>query len=327
MKRIMTALAVAAMLASVPMFAASGTALAASTTPIYNSIPSSLPGNLPSLGFEATSTSEFGNQIVFGGSARTLDNVVVTLSSWACQSGSGITCSTTLGATFPVPITLNIYNPPTTGSYPAPGTLIATDTQTFSIPYRPTADPNCANGGWDAPNCFNGYANNITFNAFTPAVVTLPNNIVYGIAFNTSAHGYAPTGCTGSCPYDSLNVALSLSPPEPTVGTDPNTGTVFWNTSVPGFYCDGGAAGSGFFRLDSPGFACWGTTPPCDASGCYGPPYYIPAVQFNAILTGPPTSKDQCKDGGWMAFNNPSFKNQGDCVSFVATHGKNGGNG
>ena len=34
-----------------------------------------------------------------------------------------------------------------------------------------------------------------------------------------------------------------------------------------------------------------------------------------------PTSKDQCKNGGWHTF--PVFKNQGDCVSFVATGGKN----
>jgi hypothetical protein len=34
-----------------------------------------------------------------------------------------------------------------------------------------------------------------------------------------------------------------------------------------------------------------------------------------------PTSKDQCKNGGWRNF--PGFKNQGDCVSFVATGGKN----
>ena len=39
-------------------------------------------------------------------------------------------------------------------------------------------------------------------------------------------------------------------------------------------------------------------------------------------LTGPPTSKDQCKNGGWQDFDNPSFKNQGDCVSYVATKGK-----
>ena len=35
------------------------------------------------------------------------------------------------------------------------------------------------------------------------------------------------------------------------------------------------------------------------------------------ILIGPPTSKDQCKNGGWQTFNNPTFKNQGDCVSYV----------
>ena len=31
----------------------------------------------------------------------------------------------------------------------------------------------------------------------------------------------------------------------------------------------------------------------------------------------PPTSADQCKDGGWRTFGNCGFKNQGQCVSFV----------
>jgi len=38
-----------------------------------------------------------------------------------------------------------------------------------------------------------------------------------------------------------------------------------------------------------------------------------------------PTSRDQCKNGGWRDF--PGFKNQGDCVSYVATGGKNEPNG
>ncbi|HYP21559.1 MAG TPA: thrombospondin type 3 repeat-containing protein [Chloroflexia bacterium] len=34
--------------------------------------------------------------------------------------------------------------------------------------------------------------------------------------------------------------------------------------------------------------------------------------------TGPPTSAEQCKNGGWERFDSPRrFKNQGDCVSFV----------
>jgi hypothetical protein len=34
-----------------------------------------------------------------------------------------------------------------------------------------------------------------------------------------------------------------------------------------------------------------------------------------------PTSQEQCKDGGWHTYG--VFENQGDCVSFVATGGKN----
>ena len=34
-----------------------------------------------------------------------------------------------------------------------------------------------------------------------------------------------------------------------------------------------------------------------------------------------PTSKDECKNDGWRTFG--VFKNQGDCVSFVATRGRN----
>lgn len=39
-------------------------------------------------------------------------------------------------------------------------------------------------------------------------------------------------------------------------------------------------------------------------------------------LTGPPTSKDECKDGGWARFDNPRFRNQGECVSFVNASGR-----
>jgi hypothetical protein len=43
----------------------------------------------------------------------------------------------------------------------------------------------------------------------------------------------------------------------------------------------------------------------------------VPAV----TQVGPPTSKNACKHGGWKTFNNPTFKNQGQCVSYVAAHG------
>jgi hypothetical protein len=44
----------------------------------------------------------------------------------------------------------------------------------------------------------------------------------------------------------------------------------------------------------------------------------VPAV----TVVGPPTTKSACKHGGWKTFNNPTFKNQGQCVSYVASHGR-----
>jgi hypothetical protein len=45
-------------------------------------------------------------------------------------------------------------------------------------------------------------------------------------------------------------------------------------------------------------------------------------LNTSATLTSAvPTTKQDCMDGGWQNFS--GFKNQGDCVSFVATQGGN----
>ncbi len=36
-----------------------------------------------------------------------------------------------------------------------------------------------------------------------------------------------------------------------------------------------------------------------------------------SVVSTTPTNKDECKKGGWQNFNNPVFKNQGSCVSYV----------
>ncbi len=59
--------------------------------------------------------------------------------------------------------------------------------------------------------------------------------------------------------------------------------------------------------------------PVCTPSTEEGTPVTGDIVVHDA--PGLPTSKDQCKHGGWQSFG--VFKNQGDCVSFVATGGKN----
>ncbi len=258
---------------------------------LYDSSTTPLLGNLPSEAFEATQQhSDFGNEITLAGTAPfTLNNVQVTLDSWGCQTGGGATCATTAGSTFTWPVTLDVYN---VGPSNTVGSLITSDTQSFAIPYRPSADPtNCASSPtewFDATDakCYNGLAANVDF--ALPTNVTLPTsgNIIYGISYNTSDYGPHPIGspCVANtnCAYDSLNVGLTTAT-APKVGTDPVPGTVFQSSLTAGQWCDStGPTPLGTFAIDSPGSAatdaCW--TP--NASGT-GSPYYIPAVVFNGV--------------------------------------------
>ncbi len=55
------------------------------------------------------------------------------------------------------------------------------------------------------------------------------------------------------------------------------------------------------------------------------PHEYVDNVALTLVSSLPtpslPTAKQQCTNGGWKAFS--GFKNQGDCVSYVATGGRN----
>jgi len=42
------------------------------------------------------------------------------------------------------------------------------------------------------------------------------------------------------------------------------------------------------------------------------------------VLVAPPTSKKQCKNDGWMTFNNPPFTSKKDCENYVKEHKKDG---
>lgn len=239
---------------------------------MYNSIPSPLKGNMVSLALESTQTSEFGDAITFpSGANHKLSSVTVTLSSWGCQSGSmaGQDCVTTPGATFSEPITVNIYDK--TGT-----TQLTTATQTFDIPFRPSANlTKCTDADkgkwWDnsLKACFSGLATTVTLSF--PGVDLGTTSIVYGIAYPTSGFGPNPygygTACAttaAGCGYDLLNIALEgvIS-----VGSETTPGQLWMNSATAAWYCDGVTDNT--FRLDSPGFPdCWAG--------------YVPAVQFKA---------------------------------------------
>lgn len=260
---------------------------------IYNSVISPLPGNLASQPFQAQQVSEFGNAVNFSaGTSHSLSKVVVTMSSWGCASGSWSlnTCTTPEDATFAQPITLNIYGPSADGVNP--GAKITSVTNTFNIKFRPSASPLCVGdniGKWyekSSKTCFNGLAQNITFNLKN---VKVGSSAIFGIAYNTTSYGYAPIGTSAACfttsqgcGYDSLNVAVTEDPTNVSVGSSVVSGKPWINSQTPSVYVDGGAAGVGTFRIDSPNVAPgWGS-----GASASSAPWYVPAIKVFATGEG-----------------------------------------
>ncbi len=261
-------------------------------TSVYNNIPSPTPPNVPSLGYQATATAEWGDHVMLAGTHRRAASATVLMSTWALNS----TYPSMSASGYSHPITLKIY---AVSTGPAPGALLGTVTQSFLIPWRPAADPTCPNStAWRAGNgnCYNGFAFPITFD-LRPLALTLPNQVIVGIAYNTNTWGYSPIGAPG--PYESLNVGTAAPP---SVGTDVEPDATFWNTAVAGFYSDGGIGGVGMFRRDT------------NWSG------FATAFQLSAYTVA--LNDDGCKKDGWKTLSRAdgsSFKNQGDCVSYTKT--------
>ena len=256
------------------ILAATATSQAQSVV-VYNSIPNPLPSNVASEGPEAYAFSELGDALALAGpGGRTLDKVTVVMSSWACTSGNWYTpgsCLTTPHATYTLPVTLNIYSVVIGVSLDgvpavAPGSLLATVTQNFAIPYRPSANTvNCTNGQWYNPknkSCWNGFAVPITFD-LSSLHVTLPSQVAIGVQYNTSNYGPSPIGDATSCRssvagcfYDSLNISTdSNGGIFQAIGAVLNVDGLLVNYTLPNNSCSG-AATTGVFGLDaSPG--CW----------------------------------------------------------------------
>ncbi len=269
------------------------------TQVLYDSIVSPQPQDMFSEAFNATGTTEFGNEVNLASPGQELDSVQVTMSDWACQTGSGTTCVTTPGATFPLSMTLTIYS---VGADNSVGSIIASDTQTMNIPYRPSsnnseclgpnldnpnAGPGAANGEWyNGSTCSIDLNSNITFNGvdFTVPNITLPGSVIYGISYDAT-----------SGPAQSLNVAVSddtgnVATTNVTVGSDAIAGD-FLDSSEAVSYCNNAPAdGTGYFQYDPYTPSCTGgnavDNPAPDGSPAtlnYPTGFWVPAVQFNGI--------------------------------------------
>jgi hypothetical protein len=270
------------------------------TTVMYSSTTDPPPVQITSVGPSAYDFAELGNEVHLANPGP-LGDVVVTMSNLACESGLWYTgnCETTDGATFQVPITLKIYE---TGDGTTPGPVIATETHTFNIPFRPSASPQCIGsetGRWyeeQNNTCHNGLTNNITFDSFTfgngfTSSTPLPGTVIFGIAYNTGSNGYDPLGpdCGGEltvsnqCPMDSLNIGLSQDITAGTDGTNASQDDLYFASGGfnTGMTCDPLVAGV---------FQSYNVTLYNSETGCGWGAYYFPAVIFNAAAPPPTTT-------------------------------------
>lgn len=234
------ALGTFAIMAAAPAAADPSASAGGSAQSGYNAIPSKVSGNVPSLSFESTwpMVNEFGDEVVLSGAARTLQSMSVVLSSWGCQSGGWSTedCMTTPGATFDVPLTFTIY----ADSGGTAGVRLATVTNTVKVAYRPSVDTTlCTGGRWynsKDRSCYNGFPQIVKMDM--PSGVTLPSQVIWSVAYNTTSAGPHPIGVTacnstsGGCAYDSLNIGAFSYPKAPFSGTDVSEDHAFVNGSM-----------------------------------------------------------------------------------------------
>jgi len=246
---------------------------------LFDTIPSNhLPGSYPSQGVECCGLVKQGAELDLVApisSSTQLSSFTVVMEDWAKYADiaannypmTGISYNTN---TWTYPITLELWSTDAT-------TLLATKTQSFAIPWRPTSDTtkctalthgDCGGGdfGWydkNSKQCFCGNAFDITFDLSGVSIsgTSTYSSIVFAIAYNTATAGPVPNGVAG--PYNSLNVAVPQ-------GLTASTGTIsgnFWgecvtgNTYCPsasGFFC--GSDGSTFEVVpNSAAATCWQT--------------------------------------------------------------------
>jgi hypothetical protein len=149
--------------------------------------------------------------------------------------------------------------------------------------------------------------------AVDPGVVFLER---FDLNARSGPSGENPTGTASLAPVDfpSLRIAgpvtcLNVTGNRAVIGVDNSLGTPAlgdWFFEV----TDGAPDSIGVFGpLDSPPSVC-----PVPGIGAFP----VPVVSGDIVVTDArpfPTSKDQCKNGGWRTF--PGFRNQGECVAFV----------
>jgi len=254
-------------------------------TVIYDSIPTPLADGFPSQGYECCGVTQTGDHIIFDdgvpkASPRLLVQANVTMVSWARWAGDDYY------QYFPYSqnnsywsqnITFNIYAANADNTL---GALLGSVTDTFTCPYRPENDPSCditspvppvvgqvlpqgrfKNNGV----CVYGLPFVISFN-LTSLNLVAPDDIIFGVTFNTQTFGFAPTGTVG--PYNSLNFAYAYNA---TIGEQWNNTQIWINSTYAFAYGDSGPTGVFRQTEDDPENSWLGYTPSVRISAIVAP--------------------------------------------------------
>ena len=250
--------------------------------PVYNSI---IDGSAYQNSFAygaSTDASDFGNEITLANGGGLLTDVTVAMANWNPWSES-----------VPIPITLTIYDASSGG---LPGAEIGSDT----VNLTPPGTSSGAEGGANLAGIDNF---NVTFD-FTSKYLTLPSDVVYGIAYDDTVVD------------QNLNVNLSYEPPS--VGSDTYPGYLFVSQFGAGYAVTpgsgtvvGGSNGQITCETVSNTFAQYSTA--SGNGGKCGLSDLVPAVEFDT------TSVTDLYPGGPSVPINFSISNPGAASAEVQT--------
>ncbi len=196
---------------------------AALSETIFNNIPPNPPLSYASLNFSGHRVTGLGDYIKLGKDARKLESCEIQLVTWAKKADYPAEAALDPNG-YVQPVTLSLY----TLSPDLTFTLLTDQTRNIFIPWRPLT---LSNG---SPYPFNGYA--VTARFEFPDGITLPEQVVVVVDYNTSVSGFSPTGITG--PADVLNLALDGYPPS--VGADLDADVVLRITPEAWYYPNSG---------------------------------------------------------------------------------------
>lgn len=180
---------------------------------------------------------------------------------------------------------------------------------------------------------------------FDQTSVTPPVTTLATLETLSTDYMFTAGSCAGGSPRFQINVATSsgiknifvyLGPP-PSYTLCPQN--VWTNTSdllTPASLVDTSQLGGTFYDTWAHALAAYGTFTVtgiqlvADGGWALAQTVLVDNVMINGTIFtfesgASPSDKEKCKDGGWQRFTaSPGpFKNQGDCVSYFATGGKN----